>query len=67
MCGEYKGVVTPSATSMGTPPHVWGIPMSHFGLHGSKGNTPTCVGNILPVSLCTTVTWEHPHMCGGYT
>ena len=62
------GHSTPSSESnkSGSPPRVWGIRVLGPPRTGSRGITPTCVGNT-ETSLATLFSlWDHPHVCGEY-
>ena len=54
-CGEYRPRVLHLSYIQGSPPHLWGILMSHTPGKGVLGITPTPVGNTLKKTYYTGI------------
>ena len=67
MCGEYCMCDYALHWPAGSPPHVWGIPITSFTNLSCLRITPTCVGNTAPYPWLAVWAWDHPHMCGEYS
>ena len=48
----------------GSPPRVWGKPLSGAMVDGQRGFTPTCVGKTRSMRCLPLRLQVHPHVCG---
>ncbi len=66
VCGEYRPNTDLQAVKWGSPPRVRGIPKFIILRISAVGITPACAGNTLRLTLISTVTRDHPRVCGEY-
>jgi len=64
--GEYRGCKCHKTTSLGSPPHTWGIRCSPAAPGRMNRFTPTYVGNTNAPKKIKDVNTVHPHIRGEY-
>ena len=67
MCGEKLYRLCKGRSDEGSPPHVRGKGTDSQKVHHSTGITPACAGKRSKRMVVTTVTRDHPRMCGEKT
>ena len=64
LCGDHQAIDKLTKLKEGSPPPVWGTPLS-LRATGDEGRiTPTCVGNTPPGAGGRLAAKDHPHLCG---
>ena len=64
MCGENYDLAVLYRFRLGSPPHVRGKLSMIGAVAFRSGITPACAGKTLTISLASTLSKDHPRMCG---